>query len=303
MVSKVYGVDGSETGTIELADEVFNSEVSTGSIYHALRNELANRRLGTASTKTRNAVRGSNAKPWRQKGTGRARAGHKRSPLWVGGGTIFGPSPRDYSYRLPKKVKRLAFRSLLTQKLQESRLKVVEDFAVDSGKTRDLVGVLKVFREDASRRTVLVVAGEEPMLKRAGRNLPGVSVLSYNRLRVHELFYAGRVLVLRKAAAKLNAFYTSGEVSEAAGTDVQPLEAGAGAPAAGARAAPGEGTSAEKARTTSTAGKGRQAAKRAASKAPTATAKKPAKPSKSVKPAKPAGAGRGTKKAAPKEGS
>lgn len=207
MRSKVYGVDGSETGSIELADEVFNSSISTGSIYHALRNELANRRVGTASTKTRNSVRGSNAKPWKQKGTGRARAGNKRSPLWVGGGTIFGPHPRDYSYRLPKKLKRLAFRSLLSQKVQDSRLKVVEDFAVDSGKTKELAGILRVFNPEARARTVVVVEGEGAMLKRAGRNLPGVSVLSYNRLRAHELFYAGHVLVQRGAAVKLNSFY------------------------------------------------------------------------------------------------
>jgi large subunit ribosomal protein L4 len=219
MRSKVYGVDGSETGSIELADEVFNSSISTGSIYHALRNEAANRRVGTASTKTRNSVRGSNAKPWKQKGTGRARAGNKRSPLWVGGGTIFGPHPRDYSYRLPKKLKRLAFRSLLSQKVQDSRLKVVEDFAVDSGKTKELAGILRVFNPEARARTVVVVEGEGAMLKRAGRNLPGVSVLSYNRLRAHELFYAGHVLVQRGAAVKLNSFYGAagpGEGSSAA---------------------------------------------------------------------------------------
>jgi large subunit ribosomal protein L4 len=308
MVSKVYGVDGSETGKIELADEVFNSKVSTGSIYHALRNELANRRLGTASTKTRNAVRGSNAKPWKQKGTGRARAGHKRSPLWVGGGTIFGPHPRDYSYRLPKKVKRLAFRSLLSQKLQESRLMVVEDFAVDSGKTKELVGILKAFRQDASSRTVVVVAGEDAMLKRAGRNLPGVSVLSYNRLRAHELFYAGHVLVLRNAAVKLNGFYASDAVAKAAASAAEPPMRlpGTSAPAAGAT--PRKPTPEAKPAKTGQAPKG------TASRAGTAAGKKvtePAKPtkaatpSKATKPAKTAGtgAGRGTKTAAPKEAS
>lgn len=214
MLSKVYGVDGSEAGSIELADEVFNSSISTGSIYHALRNELANRRVGTASTKTRNSVRGSNVKPWKQKGTGRARAGNKRSPLWVGGGTIFGPHPRDYSYRLPKKLKRLAFRSLLSQKVQDSRLKVVEDFAVESGKTKELAGILRVFNPEARARTVVVVEGEGAMLKRAGRNLPGVSVLSYNRLQAHALFYAGHVLVQRGAAVKLNSFYGSAGPAE-----------------------------------------------------------------------------------------
>lgn len=287
MVSKVYGVDGSEAGSIELADEVFNSEVSTGSIYHALRNEAANGRLGTASTKTRNAIRGSNAKPWRQKGTGRARAGHKRSPLWVGGGTIFGPSPRDYSYKLPKRVKRLAFRSLLSQKLQESRLKVVEDFALDSGKTRDLVGILKAFPQDRSDRTVLVVAGEEAMLKRAGRNLPGVSVLSYNRLLAHELFYAGQVLVLRDAALKLNSFYTSAP-GEAGSPERKPAAKSAGSATETKMAAKPRA-----ARPAAKSGASRTAGKAAAKGGGTKTAKKPAAKARAAK----TGA---TKTAAPK---
>ena len=106
MVVKVYGIDGTERRDIELTDEVFNRPVSTGSIYHAIRNELANLRAGTASSKTRHEVRGSGTKPWRQKGTGRARAGTRQSPVWVGGGVAFGPKPRDYSYRVPKKLKR-----------------------------------------------------------------------------------------------------------------------------------------------------------------------------------------------------
>jgi large subunit ribosomal protein L4 len=207
MVKKVFGIDGSQAREIDLAEEVFNITVSTGSIYHALRNELANRRLGTASTKTRAEVKGSGAKPWRQKGTGRARAGHKRSPLWVHGGVIFGPQPRDYSYRLPRKLKRLAMRSILSQKNQEDRLLVVEDFTVESGKTKDLVRILKRINPDAKGRTVVVLPGEDRLLKRAGRNLPDVGILSYNRLSAHELFYSGRLILLEKAALSLNEFY------------------------------------------------------------------------------------------------
>jgi large subunit ribosomal protein L4 len=207
MVKKVYGIDGSQAREIELADEVFNIPVSAGSIYHALRNELANRRLGTASTKTRAEVHGSGAKPWRQKGTGRARAGHKRSPLWTHGGVIFGPRPRDYSYRLPRKVKRLAMRSILSQKNQEDRLLVVEDFSVESGKTKDLVQILKRINPQPKGRTVVVLSGEDRLLRRAGRNLADVDILSYNRLSAHELFYAGRLILLEKAALSLNEFY------------------------------------------------------------------------------------------------
>ena len=207
MVKKVYGIDGSETGEITLAEEVFNIPVSSGSIYHALRNELANMRVGTASTKTRAEVKGSGAKPWRQKGTGRARAGHKRSPLWVHGGVVFGPKPRDYRYRLPRKVKRLAMRSILSLKNQEDRLKIVEDFTVESGKTKDLVRILKSISPDSKGKTVIVIGKEDPALKRAGRNLPDVGFLAYNRLRAHDLFYAGQLIVLEKAAAGLNEFY------------------------------------------------------------------------------------------------
>ena len=117
MKTNVFSIDGSQSAkTIELNDEVFNREVSEGTIYYAVNNELANRRVGTASTKTRGEVNFSNAKPYRQKGTGNARAGDRKSPVWVGGGTIFGPKPRDYSYVLPKKMKRLAMKSLLDRK-------------------------------------------------------------------------------------------------------------------------------------------------------------------------------------------
>jgi len=133
MIKKLLAVDGSASREIQLRDEVFGAEVSEGSIYHALRNEQANQRLGTAQTKTRGNVKGSSAKPWRQKGTGRARAGDKRSPVWVHGGIIFGPHPKDYGYRLPRKVKRLAMRSLLSQKNAQERLVVMEDFTIESG--------------------------------------------------------------------------------------------------------------------------------------------------------------------------
>jgi large subunit ribosomal protein L4 len=205
MVVKVYGIDGSERRDIDLADEVFNRSVSTGSIYHAIRNELANLRVGTASTKTRSEVRGSGTKPWRQKGTGRARAGTRQSPVWVGGGVAFGPRPRDYSYKIPRKLKRLAFKSIFSQKTQEERLMVVEDFTVESGKTRELVKILKGLTPES--RTAIVISGEDTMLKRAGRNVPGLSILSYNRLRAHDLFYAGRVIVFEGAAEGLARMY------------------------------------------------------------------------------------------------
>ena len=206
MDKKVFSIEGKELRTITLDDSVFAREVSEGSIYNAIKNELANKRVGTASTKTRSEVRGTTAKPWRQKGTGRARAGRRRSPVWVGGSVVFGPKPRDYSYAIPKKVKQLAMKSILSLKAQsEDRFKVVEDFTVESGKTKDMLSILSVLTD--GEKTVVVLKDDDKMIRRAGRNLPNVRFLSYNRLSAHTLFYGKNVIVLEGAASKLNEFY------------------------------------------------------------------------------------------------
>ncbi|MDA3810939.1 MAG: 50S ribosomal protein L4 [Spirochaetaceae bacterium] len=206
MDKKVYSIDGKELRNITLEDSVFAREVSEGSIYHAINNELANKRVGTACTKTRAEVRGSTAKPWRQKGTGRARSGDKQSPVWVGGGVAFGPRPRDYSYSLPKKIKRLAMKSILSLKAGTETFKVVEDFTIDSGKTKELRNILTSLISE--ERTVVILKDDDQMIRRAGRNLPNVRFLSYNRLRAHDLFYGKNILVLEGAAVKLNEFYS-----------------------------------------------------------------------------------------------
>ena len=206
MEKKVYSKDGNEIRTIKLDDAVFAREVSEGSIWHAIRNELANMRQGTAKVKTRSEVRGSTAKPWRQKGTGRARAGRRRSPLWRGGGVVFGPQPRDYSYKLPRKLKRLAMKSILSLKASDdASFRVVEDFSVESGKTRDLAAILKNFPNEG--RTVVILGEDDIMTKRAGGNIRDLRFLTYNRLRAHDLFYGNNILVLEGAAMKLGEFY------------------------------------------------------------------------------------------------
>ena len=206
MEAKVFSVNGKEIKTMELNPDVFGIEVSDGSIYHAVNNELANRRVGTACTKTRAEVNYSNTKPFKQKGTGNARRGDKKSPVMVGGGTIFGPKPRDYSYTLPKKVKRLAMRSLLSLSVQEERLVVVEDFTSENGKTRELVAILKNFVEDG-KRTVLIMKNDDAMLRRAARNIPYLHVLAYDKLSAKELLYGRKVVMLETAAKNLNEFY------------------------------------------------------------------------------------------------
>jgi large subunit ribosomal protein L4 len=205
----VYSKDGKELRTIELSDAVFGLPVNEDLIWYAVNNELANKRQGNASTKDRGEVHGSNAKPYKQKGTGRARRGDKKSPLLKGGGVIFGPKPKDFSYSVSKKAKRRAMKTILSLKVREDNLKIVEDFSIESGKTRDLAGLLGNFGENA--RTVIVLKDDDAMIKRAGANIPWLSFLSYNRLRAHDLFYGRRVLMLESAAKNLNAFYGAEE--------------------------------------------------------------------------------------------
>jgi large subunit ribosomal protein L4 len=202
----VYSIEGKDLRSVDLDDAVFGLAINQDVIWYAINNELANKRLGTACTKDRGEVHGSNAKPYKQKGTGRARRGDKKSPILVGGGVVFGPKPRDYSYAMPKKMKRLAMKIILSLKAQsDDMLKIVEDFTIESGKTKDLVRILKNF--SAGERTVVILKDDDPMLKRAARNIPNVSYLSYNRLRAHDLFYARKLIVLETAVKNLNGFY------------------------------------------------------------------------------------------------
>jgi large subunit ribosomal protein L4 len=205
MKGTVYSIEGKELRSIELDDAVFGLPINDDVIWYAINNELANKRLGTASTKDRGEVHGSNAKPYKQKGTGRARRGDKKSPLLVGGGTIFGPKPRDFSYTIPKKAKRLAMKTILSLKAQSDTLKVVEDFSIASGKTGELAKLLDNF--GGPERTVLILKDDDTMTKRAAANIPWLSYLSFNRLRAHDLFYGRRVLLLETAAKNLSEFY------------------------------------------------------------------------------------------------
>ena len=209
MDKKVFSTDGKELRTITLDDSIFGPPVNEHVIYYAINNELANKRVGTACTKTRSEVHGSNAKPYKQKGTGHARRGDKKSPINVGGGTIFGPKPRDFGFDLPKKVKRLAMKSILSLQAQSDRLTVVEDFTVESGKTKDLLKVLNNFAKD--ERTVVILKDDDAKIKQAGRNLHNVYFLSFNRLRAHDLFYGRKVILLESAAKNLSEFYKEGE--------------------------------------------------------------------------------------------
>jgi large subunit ribosomal protein L4 len=212
MNCKVYSKEGKEIRTMALSDNVFGLPVNEDLIWYAINNELANKRQGNASTKGRAEVHGSNAKPYAQKGTGRARRGDKKSPVLVGGGVIFGPKPKDFSYSIPKKAKRLALKTILSLKAQSDTLKIVEDFSVESGKTKDLAKLLDNF--EPGLRTVIILKDDDPKIKRAAANIPWVKYLSYNRLSAHELFYGRQVLMLETAAKNLNDFYSEKEAGE-----------------------------------------------------------------------------------------
>ena len=209
MEKKVYSIDGKELRTINLDDKVFGLPINEDVIYYAITNELANKRVGTACTKGRAEVHGSNAKPYKQKGTGNARRGDKKSPIMVGGGTIFGPKPRDYSYAIPKQEKRLAMKTILSMQAQSDRITVVEDFTVESGKTKDLVKILNSLTK--GERTVIILKDDDKLIKQAGRNIPNLYFLSFNRLRAHDLFYGRKVLLLETAAKNLSDFYAEKE--------------------------------------------------------------------------------------------
>jgi large subunit ribosomal protein L4 len=196
----VYDTGYQKVSDLELDDRVFDAKVNTALFYDVVRKDLASRRKGTASTKNRALVRGGGAKPWRQKGTGRARAGTRRSPLWRGGGTIFGPMPRDYSLSLPKKVRRAALRAALSLKRQEGKLILLNNFPLDGFKTRQVLEVLRRFQvQDA----LIVTAGSDPYLERSARNIPEIDVLRYEGLNVYDILNHEHLILLRPTVEKI----------------------------------------------------------------------------------------------------
>ena len=196
----VYDIGNQKVGDIELDGRIFEAKVNSALIHDVIRKDLASQRKGTAATKNRALVRGGGAKPWRQKGTGRARAGSRRSPLWRGGGTIFGPMPRDYSFALPKKVRRAALRAVLSLRLQEGKLVLLNDFPLAGFKTRQVLEVLKRFQvEDA----LIVTDERHPYLERSSRNIPGIEVLRYGSLNVYDILNHEHLILLRPAVEKI----------------------------------------------------------------------------------------------------
>src|SRR6188508_273165 len=201
----LYSKSGAEVGTVDLPEQLFNVEVNPDLLHQAVTAQLAGRRTGTHDTKTRGEVRGGGAKPYRQKGTGRARQGSKRAPHYAGGGAVFGPHPRSYEQRLPRKMKRLALRGALTAKLSDDQVKVIDGFGMEAKKTRELAGVLKAL--EANGRVLLVAPGRDENLELSARNLPTVNVILADSLNVVDLIDADLVLIEQPALARMETVY------------------------------------------------------------------------------------------------
>ena len=201
----LYDRAGKSLGSVELADVLFAAPVNAAVLHQVVTAQLAGRRTGTHDTKTRGEVRGGGAKPYRQKGTGRARQGSKSAPHYRGGGAVFGPHPRSYEQRLPRKMKRLALRGALTAKLGDEQLKVIDTFGLDAIKTKDLAGVLRALAADG--RVLVVSPGRDQNLELSARNLPSVEILLADSLNVVDLIKADLVLIEQPALARMQEVY------------------------------------------------------------------------------------------------
>ena len=203
--TSLYDKTGKNVGNVELSDSLFAAPVNAAVLHQVVTAQLAGRRTGTADTKTRGEVRGGGKKPYRQKGTGRARQGTRTAPHYRGGGAVFGPHPRSYEQRLPRKMKRLALRGALTAKLGDEAIKVIDTFALEAIKTRDLAAVLGTL--EARGRILVVAPGRDERLELSARNLPTVEIILADSLNVVDLLKADVVLIEQPSLARMQEVY------------------------------------------------------------------------------------------------
>ena len=197
----VYNSANQQVGDIELNDSVFGVEMNAGLVHQAVVMQLASRRLGTHATKTRGLGRGGGRKPWRQKGTGRARSGSTRSPLWVGGGTVFGPQPRSYAFRMPKKQRRLAIKCALSDKVASGDFIVLDDLQFDAPKTKSVVKMLGDFGVDA--KSLIITLDENENVELSSRNIPGVKAINTMGLNVYDILNHTKLFITKAAIEKI----------------------------------------------------------------------------------------------------
>ena len=200
----VYNIEGKEVGTIDLSDAVFGVEVNEHLVHMAVVNQLANNRQGTQSAKTRSEVSGGGRKPWRQKGTGHARQGSTRSPQWTGGGVVFAPKPRDYSFKMNKKEKRIALLSALSSKVADNKIVVLDAFNLDEVKTKKFAEVMSNLKVD---KALVVIEGENKNVVLSGRNIPTVKVSATNEINTYDVLKYETLVVTKAAVEKLEEVY------------------------------------------------------------------------------------------------
>lgn len=201
----LYDMNGKVVGDINLSETVFGIDFNNVVVHQAVVNQLANKRQGTQSTKTKSEVRGGGIKPWKQKGTGRARQGSIRSAQWIKGGIVLGPKPRSYRYTLPKKVKRLALKSALSSKVSENEIIVLDKLNFDVIKTKQMVEVLKNLKIEGT--AVILIADKNENVERSANNIPGVKTLLANTINVYDLMKHGKLIITKDAVSKVEEVY------------------------------------------------------------------------------------------------
>ena len=201
----VYNMTNEKVGEIELSDNIFNVEMNAGLVHQAVVMQLASQRQGTHSTKTRAEVRGGGRKPWRQKGTGRARVGSRRSPLWRGGGIIFGPKPRDYSFSMPRKQRRLALKCVLSDKVKSGDLIVLDELNFEAPKTKQFIKLLDDFKVE--KKALFITLEMIENVTRSANNIQGVKTIAALNLNVYDILNHDKLFITKDAVAKIEEVY------------------------------------------------------------------------------------------------
>ena len=197
----VHNIKGENIGEISLRDDIFNTKINKYLVHQVVKHYLANKRRGTASTKNRSEVRGGGVKPWKQKGTGRARAGTNRSPIWVGGGIVFGPAPRDYSFSLSKKMKVVALNSVLSDKVKNKEFIIIDKLFLEENKTKRMVEILKNLQ--ASKKPLIIIEKEDNDIAQALRNIKGAKVLPASKINAYDLINQGKIIITKDALQRI----------------------------------------------------------------------------------------------------
>ena len=201
----VYDIANNQVGDIELNENIFGVEMNAGLVHQAVVMQLASQRLGTHATKTRGMVRGGGRKPWKQKGTGRARSGSTRSPIWVGGGTVFGPSPRSYAFSMPRKQRRLAIMCALSDKVANGEFVVLDSIYFEAPNTKEAVKMLQNFGVD--KKALIITADYAENVEKSSRNIPGVKAINTTGLNVFDILNANKLFITKDAIARIEEVY------------------------------------------------------------------------------------------------